>query len=1547
MPVYEYQGAHYELADGLSNEQAIQKIKGHLGQGKPSQQDQLSSQLGKMGDGISAGVGELGGALKDIAGMFLKPGTKPDTLSGEMLQAGAENTGLMATGAGAQVAGLVPAGLQSAANMSKGQAPNFEQNYAGAMDALTFSPRSELGQEGGKAIGEFMNRNVVPVAPMIMGSAGAIQRAANANIGMKAFKENTKAKKARGPDTKNILAELEQKASSSSADRPQQLDIDLARMEESAKPLYADQRGVVTPELPDAALQAAKAQLEPPKPGPQYDMIALEKQMTQLKAQQALEQRQQMMEQQVKQQTTLEMQAAERARQEQASTGFQEHVAGVTGDRAIGATAEGLLDPATGAQRAIRAEEPMVRQGQETLYTDPAAQTFRGDPRDPMAMLGLERQKEAARNALQHGIATKRGQPLDLLTKEQLRASNEGPQVGMQELMQSQLKQELQSRAVAEHPFVRKAEERLTKQEELITKLSEQVQKGKATASKLAREVKNLENFEAALSRTRENVEKGIGEGQKPVPFGFKQRGVVNPEVFKEGFEKVVNGVGKIEYHIRSRPDERGILPMVVVEAKMGKEKVGEFSFYSKENDLVAAGAETSKEFRNMGIARGAYEAVAGLGNDIVPSGLQTKAGKAMWEGFKRGGLAEPHGRGYIPKSQKGAVLIDPGQAPQGKFLSENPALKLPTIVPMKLTTDKVVEMARAPGAKDVDQNFVQKALNYATKGGIYQALKTDNVVVKFAQERVHDRERAARGEIQKNIHDKLAPASRDLPIKDAAEIWAVIDSADKLKTPLTEEMLVANGFNEKQIHYWKTHRDVMDVSLNNLNNARKVLGKEPVSKRAAYAAMSATGDYRKLVYKLDEAGEKVVVGVIGSDWRALTNHRAKALEEAGYVIGEEKYYGGVPKQRGSAQQAFQEALEVMSERDPRVAEFLEVLKDVGQQEAYSFLNVKKHTLNKKGIFGMEGRKTAESTVLPWTKLAEMNAKEGMQSQLNYAEAAIKFGHIAEAARDIQTVINDKNINMPNAKRWAEEYLQNAMGFNPSKMGSYIEAGIAEGVGFTGMGYSNVRGAGVAARKTANTVLLALNPAFWTVNGIQLFATVPGLKASLIAKGLDTNFDFGTGYSYVYQGSKTALKAAENLSEFERGLHKYAKDSHVYGSDLIEHSNRARKDAIYYTDKVGNAVAGTIESVSRRVVFYTWAHMLHENGLSVKNGLYEAAHNLTDMAMNNYSMTERPKMYNSMGPIGELATNLSSYKHNEFSRIAHFARQVKDDKSMRPLLVQLTAGILFAGVSGTVAFAEADWLYRQVTKALGKPDSLTLRVMELSEGAGKKVGMTGNGKYALSHGAFSLAGLDMSKRLGLGNAIGDTALDIAFPGGSKLVDIGDAAVTAATSPTEMNAKRLAREVAPGGATGHMDLEWFSKDTPKGSLGLNKRTMEAQVMRTPGDKMAKRFGFTGINESVEKEKLYQTTAIKDAYADMRKKPLATAKDELFSKGQISDATIQKYLAAEGDIKTLMADISRMNKNQNIPAKDRELLHASMSKSITSLRHAQRLQKVYEK
>lgn len=661
----------------------------------------LAGQSDKLLDGIKAGVSESLGAAGDLAKMFWKPGSKPSSLAGEFYQGGAETAGTVATGAAAPIVGLAPAGIQSAVNLSKGEAPNFQQNYEHAVDNLTYAPRTEIGQEGAAVAGDFANRNLIALGPMAQAPAAAMQRAANARVGMKGMRgavgtgervpaavrpnideafvqeraaQNPTAPQAGPlPDTIPVTPEGQGVLSPQDAQFKQLAEAKAAREAELAK------AGIpVEGRNPADPFGQMKQQLDTPQSVPNESsvMAALvkglqERPMTAEEIQRAggadkaIAARQAQLEFEVKQRGGLDFNAAERARQEQAPTGYDEHVAGQTGDRVMGATAQGLVDPATGAQRGIRAENPEVRQGSETLYQDPAGQTFRGDPRDPMAQLGLERQKEAGTNALEHDIATKRGQPLELLTKDDLRRSNEGPQhPGLEHLVQEQFKQELTSKAVENNPFYKKAVDRVTKQEELITKLSEQVQQGKATAAQLKRALRDLENLELVQTKIHENLTKGLGEGKKPVPFNFKKQGgginvkMFSPDYWRESNER--NGFKLTRFgdgansHLVVHHNGKEVGSLSMSARYIGDEPFGE-----------AMKVYVDPEFRGKGLSEAMYKAFTKHDTDVMRSTNQTDMGKGMWNKWEREGkTVNIDGHSVLPAEKRS--IQSPGNKQRG-----------------------------------------------------------------------------------------------------------------------------------------------------------------------------------------------------------------------------------------------------------------------------------------------------------------------------------------------------------------------------------------------------------------------------------------------------------------------------------------------------------------------------------------------------------------------------------------------------------------------------------------------------------------------------------------------------------------------------------------------------------------------------------------------------------------------------------------------------------------------------------------------------------------
>lgn len=880
---------------------------------------------------------------------------------------------------------------------------------------------------------------------------------------------------------------------------------------------------------------------------------------------------------------------------------------------------------------------------------------------------------------------------------------------------------------------------------------------------------------------------------------------------------------------------------------------------------------------------------------------------------------------------QRGAVLFDWKQKPEMDQLKKVAGIRerLANFIPTNATPDDVVAVAK--GMKDVDQNVAQRAINTFTKGGLYQAEKTNNPIIKFTVDKVLNADRLARADVRDYIHDSLAPAMRDLSKAEMTEIATVLNHADKVQVPVTPEFLRNQGFSEKQIAFAEAHRQTMDASFDAINRAREAAGLDPISKRVAYAAMNFTGDYRKLVYTLDEDGNKTVVGAIGAKTAWGLKGIEKQLKKANpeYVIeAKPRYMGGNAGEKGgSAVLAVQQALSLLAENDPNTKAFLDVMEQIKTSEAYDYLNTRSHTKAKKGVFGAEGRK-------PWES-AEQNAKDFMDAQLQYAEAALKWGHLSDAANDVKKVLAS-DVDMPNAKQWSEQYLQNALGINPSATGRAFEKAVNQFWESSGIGRTIPAKTQMYSRKAVNTMLLGLNPGFLAANLVQPMLSLPAMTTFLKGRGIDA---LTTGYDSTFKAGLTLFKEkVGKLSDLEQAAVKYAHDNHVFGSDLVDTSNISRKNAEFYLDKTGNFLASNVESGTRKLVYYSFVHMLNDNGLGRDFGL---AQNLTDIAMNNYSPVERPQVFNALGPVGDLAANLSSFKHNELSRLAMFAREVGNDANAAPFLMQIATQVAAAGMTGTIAFAEADWLYRQITKAFGAPDSLSRVVIDFSEGLTENA----KGKYLASHGVFSALGIDMSKRLGISDVIPDSLPEAMFPGGSKLVDVGAAGLSAISNPDELNLKRFAREAAPGVMTGPMDRAWFSKDTPQGELAINRRTLKGQVIRDEADKMAKNLGFTGIHESVEKQKLFDLQQRGIGYQELRNAVFKKMTNQMFTTGKVDPKLIENYAKYEGDMSTLETALERFAKESSASMVDLAKLRAVAARSLPQQKQGQRVMEAF--
>lgn len=150
MPVYQYEGVHYSLPDGLSDEEAIGKIKAHLGKGgeSPSGPSMGDRALDAVKGTVEAGLNLAGG----LGSIYVAP---------------------------------IGAGLSALNAIGSGESPHFLKDYetlmgkAGSLGtqlADATDMRSETGDTFNEGISQFINQVVMPVAPMMGPLGGALAR---------------------------------------------------------------------------------------------------------------------------------------------------------------------------------------------------------------------------------------------------------------------------------------------------------------------------------------------------------------------------------------------------------------------------------------------------------------------------------------------------------------------------------------------------------------------------------------------------------------------------------------------------------------------------------------------------------------------------------------------------------------------------------------------------------------------------------------------------------------------------------------------------------------------------------------------------------------------------------------------------------------------------------------------------------------------------------------------------------------------------------------------------------------------------------------------------------------------------------------------------------------------------------------------------------------------------------------------------------------------------------------------------------------------------
>lgn len=804
------------------------------------------------------------------------------------------------------------------------------------------------------------------------------------------------------------------------------------------------------------------------------------------------------------------------------------------------------------------------------------------------------------------------------------------------------------------------------------------------------------------------------------------------------------------------------------------------------------------------------------------------------------------------------------------KFAKKIPGLKNP-ISDFAFDDRPMVEIIKeAADGPDIPNTLLEKFAQQMQGGALFESLKTRNIVVKKTYEVIT----RAFQEAAKNVKDNLTNPEtglkkymRDLNPTEKGEIHNAMMMAEGQRE-LTATDLAAAGFNEKQINYAMKHRELDNKFFEAINERRAEAGLRPMDKRVAHIAGRFMGDFARMV-----THEGKVVGRISGSTRGELNRATKAMEAKHPEWTYEKpEYNRVGHGKAVADRfaGMMEAINFLEKSDTNVKAFMDSYKGYLQQDAVNYLNATRHAKAKVkeagGIVGSEGNK-------PWLD-AIKNAEEGMKAQLAYYEQGYQWMAMEKATSELKQLLGNEDVirATPNAVKYADSYVKHAMGRDQGKIADAANATASMLGELSGVGHSNIMKLSNAVKHRIMQKFMGLgNIPFTLTQLMQPLQTQPAMIRLMRNRGLEfSTADAQAKAASTYLHSMLEDQGAGKLSQFERDAVKYADEMSVFDVKMADHTKNINVSrGVEAFDKLADLNITAPEHLTRGMTFLFYSHMLKDAGMPAKD-IFGAAENMTNMSMVNYHQIERPMGYAKLGWLGDVASTLTRYKHNQWSQLAFYSREAKNGGGVSPLATFLGTSLAFGGAMGFFAYQEADAAYSAVAEhVLKKPDSLTNQLLK------------SNLPDWVTHGVFSQLGLDMTSRFSNANAIPDSVGAALMPYGSAVMDIMNASGRYMYDPTNMfKAKQMAKAVAPQSVQGLLENHMFSTEKANGNKMYTNPTDgpnlgKGRVERTPGQQTLRGFGFRDIKESKELAQNYADTQMAKGHKNIAESQITKA------------------------------------------------------------------------
>jgi len=777
-------------------------------------------------------------------------------------------------------------------------------------------------------------------------------------------------------------------------------------------------------------------------------------------------------------------------------------------------------------------------------------------------------------------------------------------------------------------------------------------------------------------------------------------------------------------------------------------------------------------------------------------------------------------------------------------------------------TPEKVIAAAAQP-ENFRDLTSVEKQLAKTVKPGIRTVrVSSNNPLINLMGE-IYSKMFSAAEEMARTYitnNDGIGPVWQKLSNDEKMQIHKLLKQGDNEQRRFTTAELDEAGYTKEQQLFMAKFYDMDAAELTLWNEKRLAIGMDPVKERPGHFRSVFKGDYWALAMENDDKGVPRVVGFVGNNTKWGFNKVKEQMqkENPGITFTEMKRRGlGGSYRRTDLAQGMADIMDFMAKNDPRIAEIRDAIKQVTDQHADGWLGAAEHALKKKGIWGNEGNK-------PWSKDAYKAADEAMKAYFTSWEEAVLSHHHLEANATFTALDKNEAVRAawPKALDYVNKYSKSMTGNYTSTLGvglnNLLDWG-TQALTFNNLGPTVTReGVNQFTKRMGQLTQGFLNPAYTAMQLIQPLSTaapemmrVGGMadasKSSL--KGIEA------GFKYV----RRALDPDFVVDADTAAMFAYAEDRGLLTFSEFDDVSKVTQGKVARTVDQAidfNRVAGEIST--RPTVFFTFVDMLKDMGLA-KEEIFDTAYNLTQYSMTDYSPAERALMYRDLGVLGQLAGSLSQFKHSYVNQVSQW---VGDSfKNPKTALVGLTMMATLAGYRGLPGYDDLDAIVKYLTNKFGDKqmsinDIIASNAPEWFNSETPWAFDQDNttfGDYLGFGGLSGAAGVNLSSRLGSAQLLPESPAEAVSPYMGKAVQIGKAASELGTNPRAPT--NLALNAAPSSIRGPLENKLATSES---GMLINKEGQN-EYQRTKDDIFWRKFGLTSLEESKNRDGVYQSTA----------------------------------------------------------------------------------------